>query len=413
MLNDYRPISLIGCVYKIVAKILTNILKKVLSDIIDERQTAFIKVRQLLHGVLIANEVVEEANRCKKPCLVFKVDYEKAYDSVSWEFITYMMTRSGFCPRWLKWIRGCLHSASISILVNGSPTTEFSPHRGLRQGDPLAPLLFNIAAEGLTGLMREAVNKTLFKCFLVGKNNEPVNILQYADDTIFFGEATMENVKVIKSVLRCFELASGLKINFAKSRFGAIWKSEQWCKEVAEFLNCSLLSMPFSYLGIPIGANPRRREVWDLIIRKCESKLSRWKQKHISMGGRVTLINAVLTALPIYFFSFFRTPSKVIQQLVNIQRKFLWGGVSEQRRIAWVKWKTVCLPKEKGGLGIKDLRKFNTALLGKWRWDLFQQNGQMWTRILNSKYGEWRNLDDERKNRFHSHWWKDLRHLNQ
>ena len=131
------------------------------------------------------------------------------------------------------------------------------------------------------------------------------------------------------------------------------------------------------------------------------------------MGGRVTLINAILTALPIYFFSFFRAPSKVVQKLVNIQRKFLWGGGSEQRRIAWVKWETVCLPKEKGGLGIKDLRKFNTALLGKWRWDLFQQNGQMWTRILNSKYGEWRNLDDERKNRFHSHWWKDLRHLNQ
>ena len=83
------------------------------------------------------------------------------------------------------------------------------------------------------------------------------------------------------------------------------------------------------------------------------------------MGGRVTLINAVLIALPIYFFSFFRTPSKVIQQLVNIQR--LWDGVSEQRRIAWVKWENVCLPKEKGGLGVKDLRKFNTALLGKWR----------------------------------------------
>ena len=133
--------------------------------------------------------------------------------------------------------------------------------------------------------------------------------------------------------------------------------------------------MPFSYLGILIGANPRRTEIWDPIIRKCETKLTRWKQRHISLGGRVTLINVVLTALPIYFFSFFRAPNNVVQKLVNIQRKFLWGEGSEQRRIAWVKWKTVCLPKEKGGLGIKDLRKFNAALLGKWRWDLFQQNG--------------------------------------
>lgn len=76
-----------------MAKILANRLKKVLPDIIDERQMAFIKGRHLLHAVLTANEVVEEAKRCKKPCLVFKVDYEKAYDSVSWNFLTYMMGR--------------------------------------------------------------------------------------------------------------------------------------------------------------------------------------------------------------------------------------------------------------------------------------------------------------------------------
>lgn len=145
-------------------------------------------------------------------------------------------------------------------MVNGSPSAEFSPHRGIRQGDPLAPLLFNIAAEGLTGLMREAVARNLYNSFLVGKHKEPVSILQYADDTIFFGEATMENVRVLKAILRGFELASGFKINFAKSRFGAVSVSNQWCLEAAQFLNCSMLSLPFSYLGIPIGANPRRRE---------------------------------------------------------------------------------------------------------------------------------------------------------
>ena len=90
------------------------------------------------------------------------------------------------------------------------------------------------------------------------------------DDTIFFGEATMQNVKVIKKILRCFELASGLKINFAKSRFRVIGKPEQWGKDVVEFLNYSMLSMPFSYLGIPIRANPSHSELWDHIIRKCK-----------------------------------------------------------------------------------------------------------------------------------------------
>lgn len=340
-INDFRPISLIGCVYKIVAMTLANRLKLVMPDIIDERQSAFITGRHLLHGVLIANEVVDEAKRSQKSCLVFKVDYEKTYDSVSWKFLSHMMSRLGFYSKWIQWIMGCLTSASVSILVNGSPTNEFTPQRGLRQGDPLAPLLFNLVVEGLTGLMREAVDKKLFNNFLVGKNKEPISILQYADDTIFFGEATMQNVKVIKTILKCFEITSGIKINFAKSQFGAICKSDQWRRAAAEFLNCSMQSMPFSYLGIPIGANQRHSVTWDPIIRKCEARLARWKQKHVSFGGRVTLINSVLTALPIYFLSFFRIPDKVVEKLINTQCRFLWGGGLEHRKIAWVNWETV------------------------------------------------------------------------
>ena len=184
-----------------MVKLLANRLKKVMPEIIDARQSTFIGERHLLHSVLIANEVVEEAKRCQKPCMVFKVDYDRTYDSISWDFLSYMIRRLGFYPKWICWIEGCLNSASISILVNDNPTNEFIPQRGLRQGDPLAPLLFNIVAEGLTGLMREALDKSLFSSFLVGKNKELVNILQYANDTIFFGEATMQNVKTIKTML--------------------------------------------------------------------------------------------------------------------------------------------------------------------------------------------------------------------
>ena len=124
MLNEYKSISLIGCIYKIVAKILANRLKKVMPFIIYERQSAFIEGRHMLHSVLIANEAVEEAKRYQKPCIIFKVDYEKAYDSVSWKFLTYMMERMGFFPKWIQWMEGCLKLASISVLVNGSPSAE-------------------------------------------------------------------------------------------------------------------------------------------------------------------------------------------------------------------------------------------------------------------------------------------------
>ena len=137
------------------------------------------------------------------------------------------------------------------------------------------------------------------------------------------------------------------------------------------------MSFPFTYLGIPIGANPRRCQTWDHIISKCERKLARWKQRHLSFGGIVTLINSMLTSIPIYFFSFFRVPKKVEDKLVRLQRNFLWGGASEQNKIAWIKWEMMCLPKEEEGLGVKDIRSFNTSLLGKWKWKLFQNQGEM------------------------------------
>jgi len=153
LLNEYRPISLIGCIYKIVAKVLANRLKNVMPFIIHERQSAFIEGRHMLYSALIANEVIDEAKRCHKPCMIFKVDYEKAYDSVCWNFLIYMMRRMGFCTKWIRWMEGYLKSETVSVLVNGSPSTEFLPQRGLKQGDPLSPLLFNIVAEALNGIM--------------------------------------------------------------------------------------------------------------------------------------------------------------------------------------------------------------------------------------------------------------------
>lgn len=122
----------------------------------------------------------------------------------------------------------------------------------------LSPLLFNIAAEGLNGLMTNAIERRLYRGFLSGTNKVEISLLQYTDDTIFFGKATMENVRAIKAILRAFELASGLKINFAKSSCGAFGVSDQWISDAANYLHCSLMSFPFTYLDIPIGANPRR-----------------------------------------------------------------------------------------------------------------------------------------------------------
>ncbi|GLT97295.1 hypothetical protein SLE2022_148680 [Rubroshorea leprosula] len=216
-IEEFRPISLIGVMYKIIAKILANRLKKVLDGVTGEQQMAFISGRQLMDGVVIANEVVDEAKKKKKETFMFKIDFEKAYDRVNWSFLDYMMQRMGFCATWRKWIRVCLETSLVSVLVNGSPTRQFTVSRGLRQGDPLSPFLFLIVVEGLNGLISTASQKGLLEGVQVGSRGFKVTHLQYADDTILFGTASEENVWAMKGILRSFELVSDLKINFNKS----------------------------------------------------------------------------------------------------------------------------------------------------------------------------------------------------
>nr|GEY98823.1 cysteine-rich receptor-like protein kinase [Tanacetum cinerariifolium] len=149
--SEFRPISLIGCVYKVISKILAARLAKVIPLIVGPNQSAFLAKRQILDGCLIANEIIRIAKIEDYKLLLFKVDFEKAFDSICWDFFMNIMTQIGFHSKWKKWIGSCLSSASISVLVNGTPSNEFKMKRGLRQGDPLSPFLFFILAEALQG----------------------------------------------------------------------------------------------------------------------------------------------------------------------------------------------------------------------------------------------------------------------
>lgn len=302
------------------------------------------------HFILIVaqetgKEVLDEARRKKKKCIIFKMDFKKACDSVCWSFLLYMLKRLGFHDKWIHWIHECLVSSSVSILFNESLSKEFMMQRGLRQGDPLTPFLYSIIAEGLSGLIREEIRKNIYRGFKVKAKEVEVNLLQYVDDTIFVGEFNMDNVVVVKSLLRCFELVSRLKVNFHKSRFRGIRVNREDIERFSSFLNCRILSFSFIYLGIPIGANLRRLEMWDPIKAKFEQKLALWKHKHLSFARNDCLINSVLVLLP----------KGISRKLSCIQRKFLWGYEDGREKISRVGWEKICSPKKHGGLGVKDI----------------------------------------------------------
>ncbi|KAK7255667.1 hypothetical protein RIF29_29084 [Crotalaria pallida] len=364
-ISQFRPISLLGSMYKLLAKMLANRLKEVLHEVISVSQSAFIPGRQILDSVVTLNEAIDDAKRRKKSCFIMKLDFEKAYDSVSWEFLEYMMRRVNFDEKWILWMKSCVFSGNMSILVNGCPTEEIQIKMSLKQGDPLAPFLFLLVAEGLTGMFNEAKMKNLYAPYSVGRDAVPISLLQYADDTIIMGEASMENFMIIKSILWGFELASGLKINFHKSSIFRVNVPHHQMEEASILLHCKVRELPFLYLGLPIAANARSVDCWAKVIQLFQKRLSSWKCKHLSLGARITLINSVLSSLPVYYLSFFSLSKKVNDILIKLQRNFLWGGCEDRRKICWVKWDSVCQSRENGGLGIKNLIVFNKALLSK------------------------------------------------
>jgi hypothetical protein len=213
------------------------------------------------------------------------------------------------------------------VLVNGSPTDEFHLERGLRQGDPLSPFLFLLATEGLNVLMKALVETESFTGYRVGGANSVVlSHLQFADDTLLIGEKSWANVRAIRAGLLLFEAMSGLKVNFHKSSLVGVNISDSWLSEAASVLGCKVGKIPFLYLGLSIGGDPRRLLFWEPVVNRINTRLSGWHSRFLSFGGRLILLKSVLTALPVYALSFFKAPSGIISSIESLLNKFFFGG---------------------------------------------------------------------------------------
>ncbi|GJX83607.1 RNA-directed DNA polymerase, eukaryota, reverse transcriptase zinc-binding domain protein [Tanacetum coccineum] len=310
LVKDFRPISLIGSTYKIIAKILANRLVVVLGDIVNEVQSAFIAGRQILDGPFILNEVLHWCNKKKKKSLIFKVDFEKAYDSVRWDFLDDVLKKFGFGNKWCNWIQCCLKSSRGSILVNGSPTEEFQ----------------------------------------------------------FF---------------------KGLRINMSKSKIMGVHVENAYVNQAASKLGCLVLNSPFSFLGTKVGEAMSRIQAWKEVVEKVKSRLSKWKMKTLSIGGRLTLLKSVLGSIPIFHMSIFRVPSRVLHVLESIRGHFFNGHEMGSNKATWVKWNYVLTDKKHGGLGVSSLYALNRGLMIKWVWRFFTQKESIWAKVITAIHGDY------------------------
>uniref|UniRef100_A0A2N9IF07 Reverse transcriptase zinc-binding domain-containing protein n=1 Tax=Fagus sylvatica TaxID=28930 RepID=A0A2N9IF07_FAGSY len=157
---------------------------------------------------------------------------------------------------------------------------------------------------------------------------------------------------------------------------------------LADILRCKTVQLPINYLGLPLGAKAKSKAIWDPILEKMERKLAGWQRMYLPKGGRVTLIKSTLSSLPTYYLSLFPIPSSVALRIDKIQRDFLWGGIGDGKRFHLINWHQVCQPLKFGGLGFRNIRIFNQALLGKWLWRYGTETDAFWRSIIFSKYGD-------------------------
>ena len=186
--------------------------------------------------------------------------------------------------------------------------------------------------------------------FIISKCFPNIKNLQFADDVIFFGEWKSDNIKNLIKILSCFHQASGLKINIHKIKLYEVGVPKEEIAYWTQNLGCGEGTLPFNYLGLPVGAAMNRIESWKPVIEKMKIKLSAWRANAISTGGRLTLTRSVLGSTSLYFFSLFRAPKGVLSELERIRKQFFGGGgLGDKRKVSWVNWDTTISSWDKGG----------------------------------------------------------------
>ena len=365
--KDYRPISLIHSFAKLVTKVLANRLAPLLPSMVLNNQSAFVRGRNIHDNFLFVQQMVKSLHKKKEAHILLKLDISKAFDSVSWSFLLEVMRQLGFGQKWRDMISLILSTSSTRVLVNGEPGDSILHSRGLRQGDPLSPMLFILVMDVLDSLVEYAAREDLLQPLAVQHARHRVSC--FADDAVIFLRPGRTDLLVIRNILDLFGHASGLHTNLVKSSISPIHCSENELSITAELLSCSVKEFPCTYLGLPLSINKPTKEVLLPLIDKVADHLPGWKASLMNRAGRLVMVKAVLSATPIYSMMALDLPRWVLKAIDNRRRGSLWKGHEQANGgNCLVSWERVQRPLEYGGLGIPNLETLGWALWVRWLW---------------------------------------------
>ena len=373
ILKNWRPISLLNVIYKLMSSAIANRLKTVLNKLINQDQKGFITGRYIGENIRVVYDVLFESKQQQIPGLLLSIDFQQAFDSISWKFIHKVLDYFNFGPSIKRWIKLFQTGVQSCILQNGFMSDFFYLQRGCRQGDPISPYIFILCVEVLGQMIR---NSKDVKGIVI--NNKEFKLSQYADDTQMFLDGSESSLKHALIILQKFYQMSGLKINLDKTK--ALWigsmcnSTKTLCKE----FNIDWEQKPLKILGVIFS--PLVFDIWeynlDDVMKKVKNMINVWSKRKLTLIGRVTVIKSLMLSKFAYLFlALPNPPGDLITTLERMFFKYLWNEGPDR-----ITRKQIVKNIEAGGLRMIEIKAFITALKITWvRRIIFNSEIENWS----------------------------------
>lgn len=307
---------------------------------------------------------------------MLKVDLRKAFDCVRWDFIIATLRAIDIPASYIRLISECLSTASFSVSVNGVTGGFFQSTKGIRQGDPLSPYLFVLAMEGLSRLLLSRYEVGIIG-FHPRTEQFKISHLMFADDVMVFFDGMSKSLHGITECLDDFASWSGLHMNNTKTELFTAGLDQSESAAIASY-GFPYGQFPIRYFGLPLMSRKLKISEYSPLMIKTSNRLQSWSAKLLSFAGRLQLLRTVIFGIVTFWISAFILPKGCIKSIDALCSRFLWSGNIDKRGLAKIAWRTVCLPTEEGGLGLRSLLVWNQVLCLKFIWLLLSKTPSLW-----------------------------------
>lgn len=370
LLKNWRPISLLNVDSKIASKAIANRLVKFLPKLMNENQVGYVQDRNIVENIRTIQDLLYFTKNKDIPGLMIMIDFEKAFDSLDWQFLDLVLKKFNFGPSITKWVK-TFYTGVSSCVINKGVTSEYFPvERGVRQGDPLSPYLFILSVEVLACAIRQ--NKEI-KGINIG--NTELKVLQYADDT----SGILRDINSAKHFLKTvdnFGNFSGLKLNKGKTE--GMWLGSNR-KNTASPLDLSWPKKPIRILGVYLSYNEPECDKlnFETKIKKAKNILQLWKMRNLTLMGRIQIIKTFIISQFLFICSVTPIPDRYVKEINNMVYNFIWKGGKDK-----IKRSTLVSKYENGGLNAPDIQKMIEVSRIQWVPKYLSSKSHVWKRFF-------------------------------